>query len=96
MTKALITRIRRLESTRGAWHQPRIIYVRPPEGMTPDQVEAHRREVREAADDPRSIFIVYRNMGGSDSLDELMGTEEAEAINRRHREIALQRSYGNV
>lgn len=93
MTKALMTRIRRLESTRGAWHQPRIIYVR--DDLPPDQVEAHRQEVREAADDPRTIFVCYRNMDGSDSLTELMGAE-AEAINQRHREIALQRSYGHV
>lgn len=93
MTKALMTRVRRLEAVQAPYSKPRIIYVRPPEGMTPDQVEAHQQEVREAADDPRTIFVCYRNMDGTDSLDELMGAEAAD-INRRHREIALQRSYG--
>ena len=88
-------RVSRLEAVQAPYSKPRIIYVRPPEGMTADQVEAHRQEVREAADDPRTIFVCYRNMDGTDSLDELMGAEAAD-INRRHREIALQRSYGHA
>ena len=95
MTKALMTRVRRLEAVQAPYSKPRIIYVRPPDGMTPDQLETHRQEVREAAGDPRSIFVVYRSPDGSDSLTELMGSE-SEAINQRHREIALQRSYGHA
>lgn len=95
MTKALMTRVRRLEAVQAPYSKPRILFVKPPEGMTPDQVEAHQQEVREAADDPRTIFVCYHSPDGSDSLSRLMGHEAAD-ISRKHREIALQRSYGHA
>ena len=96
MSKAHMTRVRKLEAVKGAYIPPRIQYVRSPEGMSADELEAHRQEVREAAEHPHAFLIVYQNMDGTDSLDDLFGPDEAEAINRKHREVKLTRSYGNA
>lgn len=92
MTKALMTRVRRLEAVQSPYSKPRIIYVR--DDLPPDQAEALRSEIRKAVDHPNLFLVVYHSPDGSDSLSRLMGAE-AGAINQRHREIALQRSYGH-
>jgi hypothetical protein len=96
MSKVQRSRVIKLEDRQGGHLPPRIQYVRSPGGMTHDQIEAHRAEVREAAEHPHGILIVYSNMDGSDSLDDLFGPDEAQEINRRHREVRITRSYGNA
>ena len=94
MASSLMTRIRRLEATRAPWSQPKIIYVR--DDLPPGQANALRNEIRQAADHPNLFLVVYHSPGETDdSLTRLMGSE-AEAISQKHREIALQRSYGHV
>jgi hypothetical protein len=87
------SRIAKLEAVQGGYHQPVIQFVYSPEGMTADEAEAHRQQVREAAEHPHAVLVVYSNMDGSDSLDDLFGPDEAREINRRHREVKLSRSY---
>jgi hypothetical protein len=80
MSKAIMTRVRKLEAIQGAYTPPRICYVRSPEGMTDDEIEAHRQEVRQAAAHPDAVLVVYQNMDGSDSLTDLFGHREAQEI----------------
>lgn len=88
-------RVEKLEARRAPWTQPKIIFCR--DDLPPDQAEALRNEIRQAADHPNLFLVVYHSPGETDdSLTRLMGAEEAEAISRKHRDVQLTRSYGHV
>jgi hypothetical protein len=94
------SRIAKLEAVQGGYHQPVIQFVYSPrggayspEGMSADEAEAHRQQVREAVANPHAILICYQNMDGTDSLDDLFGPDEAREINSKHRQVKLTRSY---
>ena len=91
----LRNRLDRLESMTGAG-LPEVVRIDREDwdGMTPEELEAHRAHVRRVAMSPRGILVCLQDEDSPDVLAELLGPDDPAITRHRGPGVTIARSYG--